>query len=527
MNGFDRYFYGRFAAARAYLFSRLFLVLVALDAWTLMIGHAGRYGVDGFNVAHFAWLDAILPQPTAAMYVGVLLATGLLALALALGGTQRFALAGLFLLYTLSWAMSMLDSYQHHYFVSTVLLCLVFFPELRASDVHPPEVPAIVEPPPAAGESRKAKAKSKAAKAKPKPADTSGLTTAIYVAVGWLVIAAYVLIPAPKHEAALLCACAAVLAAATWIHTARRKPKPALAEGFGFNLLGATAGILYVYTSIAKMDAGWRDGHTITRISAAKRVFAPLVELAGGIGISEDAFWSLFATSVVPIELTIAVTYLVSVRADSSESRWPKRIALLGWVLAMLLHLGAEAMELEIGWFSYYMMLFACAFLLPARNVDSLARLITFPANFIRAQLADVLAPELDRTNLGGTLAITAGVTLMLGMVGKQLDLPGAMTACLIAAGVLAVAAVAVSLRGRSAEMRSLALGTGAAAALMWLALALSPARWDFYRFLGGDLKRRNEPAAALEAYERGERYAPKGQSRQDQIDGLRKQLGR
>jgi hypothetical protein len=529
VNGFDRYFHGRFAAARAYLFSRLFLVLVALDAWTLMIGHAGRYGVDGFNVAHFAWLDAILPQPTAAMYVGVLLATGLLALALAIGGTHRFALAGLFLLYTLSWAMSMLDSYQHHYFVSTVLLCLVFFPELRASDVHP-QVPAIVEPPPAAGESRNAKAKEKAkpkAKAKPKPADTSRLTTWIYVAFGWLVLAAYVSIPAPKHEAALLCACAAVLAAATWIHSVRRKPVPPLAEGFGFNLLGATAGILYVYTSIAKMDAGWRDGHTITRISAAKRVFAPLVELAGGLGISEDAFWSLFATSVIPIELTIAVTYLVSVRADSSESRWPKRIALLGWVLAMMLHLGAEAMELEIGWFSYYMMLFACAFLLPARNVDSLASLITFPANFIRAQLADLLAPEPGKSNLGGTLAITAAVAVTLGMVGKQLDLPGAITACVSAAGVLALAAVAASLRGRSAEMRSLALGTGAAAALMWLALALSPARWDYYRFLGGDLKRRNEPAAALEAYERGERYAPKGQSRQDQIDGLRKQLGR
>src|SRR5262245_804505 len=175
-----------------------------------MIGHAGRYGVDGFNVAHFSWLDALLPQPTAAGYVGVLLATGLLALALAIGGTRRLALAALFLLYTISWAMSMLDSYQHHYFVSSVLLCLVFFPQSSASDVHPkpPEPPK--------------KAKSKAP---PKPA-------------------------------------------------------PVQTTGFGFNLLGATAGILYTYTSIAKLDAGWRDGHTITRISAAKRVYAPLVQLA-------------------------------------------------------------------------------------------------------------------------------------------------------------------------------------------------------------------------------------------------------
>jgi hypothetical protein len=527
VNAFDRYFHGPFAAARAYLFCRLFLVLVALDAWTLMVGHAGRYGVDGFNVAHFAWLDAILPQPTAAMYVGVLLATGLLALALALGGTHRIALAGLFVLYTLSWAMSMLDSYQHHYFVSTVLLCLVFFPQLRASDVHPPNSVALeVEAPAAASDSRKAKTKNKRT-AKSKVGSDTARATGIYVAIGWLAIAAYVVIPAANQAFPLLCACAAVLAAATWIHASRPKPEPPLTEGFGFNLLGATAGVLYTYTSIAKMDAGWRDGHTITRISAAKRVYAPLVELAKGIGISEDTFWSLFATSVIPIELTIAVTYLVSVRADTSESRWPKRIALIGWMLAMLLHLGAEAMELEIGWFSYYMMLFACAFLLPARSVDSLARLITLPANFIRAQLADVLAPEPGKANVVGTVAMTGAVVLMLGMVGKQVDLPGAVTACLIAAGVLAVAAIAVGLRGRATEVRPLALGTGAAAALMWVTMATSQARFDFYRFLGGDLKRRGEPAAALEAYERGERYAPKGQSRQDQIDSLRKELGR
>lgn len=524
MNAFDGYFHAPFAAARAYLFSRLFLVLVALDAWTLMIGHAGRYGVDGFNVAHFAWLDAIMPQPTAAMYVGVLLVTGLLALALAIGGTHHVALAALFLLYTISWAMSMLDSYQHHYFVSSVLLCLVFFPSLRASDVQPGQAP----PPSAAPEPRQGKTKNKN---QPKTkAAASQLTTranTLYLAAGWLAIAAYAFIPAPKHEFGLLCGCAAVLAIATWIRAARRNPEPARTQGFGFNLLGATAGILYLYTCIAKLDAGWRDGHTITRISAAKRVYAPLLELARELGTSEDTFWSLFATSVVPMELTIAITYLVSVRADSSESRWPKRLTLLGWVLAMTVHLGAEAMELEIGWFSYYMMLFACAFLLPARSVDSLASLLTLPANFIRAQLADVLVPPADKPSMAGTLAITAAVALMLGMVGKQVDLPGAMTACLIAAGLVALAAVAVSLRGKPVEARPLVLGTGAAAALMWAAMATSQARWDFYRFLGGDLKRRGEPAAALEAYERGERYAPKGQSRQPEIDGLRKQLGK
>lgn len=465
MNAFDRYFHAPFAAARPYLFSRLFLVMVALDTWTLMIGHASRYGVDGFNVAHFAWLDAILPQPSAALYVAVLLTTGLLALALTISVTNRGALAALFALYTMSWAMSMLDSYQHHYFVSSVLLCLVFFPQVGAADIH-----AYERPQPEASKPAAKKAKRKA----------------------------------------------------TATNTSHA---PALTQGFGWNLLGATAGILYTYTSIAKMDAGWRDGHTITRISAAKRVYAPLVDLAKHFGIDDDQFWSLFATSVIPIELTIALTYLVSVRADSSESRWPKRIALLGWVLAMMLHVGAEAMDLEIGWFSYYMMLFACAFLLPARAVDTLAHALTWPASFVRNQLADILQPAEPASVRAGTLAIAAAVAVMLGLVGMQLDLPGAVPGCITAAAVLAVAVIVASVRGKAVEARPLVLGTGAAAALMWLAIANSEVRWDYYRFLGGDLKRRGEPAAALEAYERGERYAPHGKTRRDEIDSLRKQL--
>ena len=77
MNAFERFFYGAHGARARYLFSKLFLLMLALDTWMLMIGHAGRYGVAGFNVAHFGWLDALLPLPSARSYVAVLLLTGL------------------------------------------------------------------------------------------------------------------------------------------------------------------------------------------------------------------------------------------------------------------------------------------------------------------------------------------------------------------------------------------------------------------------------------------------------------------
>jgi hypothetical protein len=59
----------------------------------------------------------------------------------------------------------------------------------------------------------------------------------------------------------------------------------------------------------------------------------------------------------------------------------------------------------------------------------------------------------------------------------------------------------------------------------MWIAIAQSPVRWDFYRYLGGDLARRGELRPALEAYRKGELYAPKGESRADKIEQIEQRL--
>ena len=60
----------------------------------------------------------------------------------------------------------------------------------------------------------------------------------------------------------------------------------------------------------------------------------------------------------------------------------------------------------------------------------------------------------------------------------------------------------------------------------MLATIASSEVRWDYYRYLGGDLARRGESEAALSVYLKGERYAPKGQSRLKKIRKLQQQLG-
>ena len=97
-----------------------------------MIAHGARYGAGGFNVAHFRWLDALHPVPTAAWYVGLMLLIGWLALVTVLAGTNRLVLGLIALLYTYGWSMSLLDRYQHHYFISLALLCLTFIPSIRS-----------------------------------------------------------------------------------------------------------------------------------------------------------------------------------------------------------------------------------------------------------------------------------------------------------------------------------------------------------------------------------------------------------
>ena len=127
----DAAWFGPVLDVRVWLMQRALLLMLVLDAWLLMIERGGRYGAGGFNVAHFAWIDAVQPVPTAGLYISLVLTCGVLAALTALGALGRVGVVGLFGLYTYGWAMSQLDSYQHHVFISWVLLCVCVFPSLK------------------------------------------------------------------------------------------------------------------------------------------------------------------------------------------------------------------------------------------------------------------------------------------------------------------------------------------------------------------------------------------------------------
>ena len=127
-----RYLFGPVAAARPVLFLRLFLTLLGVDILYHFVQRGGRFLPGEFNVAHFDWIDAVQPMPTAELYTAMMIIAAGLAITMGLAGSNRLGIGALFVLFTYGWAMSLYDRYQHHYMLSLVILFVLFFPTRRS-----------------------------------------------------------------------------------------------------------------------------------------------------------------------------------------------------------------------------------------------------------------------------------------------------------------------------------------------------------------------------------------------------------
>lgn len=540
------------AAVRPYLVLKATLLLLAFDVWLTRASYGYRYGMGGFNVAHFAWLDAIQPDVSPAIYVAVVTLTGLLGVVLALAPRAPRWLIGItFLLHTWSWAMSMLDSYQHHYLLSIVLLALAFFPRLTAEEAL--LAPSATAPEPAPPKKRgKRDAKKPTAPAKPSARADRPLLAAVPTVPAWAYVA-----------------------------------------------LSASIAIVYAYTAYAKTADEWLTGAALQRVlglgpggvvraNGVDRI-AAFRELAGALGLRGETFWWFMGHSVVLVQMICAAGYLLAPFRDVARSL-PLRI-FFGVALATALsfHFGAEYMELKIGWFSGYMILYAAVFFLPGRWLAVLARLalpisrslgsevllmrigvglgllilsfvapmiaaapsspglvdivIGFSANLLGGWAVRSIAILLlvvtplrmllqavretdDRVSLPTALAAAGVGVVALIVVGVSVDLPGAQEAGILAAAALALGVVALLVvRGHTRAIHPYGVGAALGALALFASMALSDVRYDFYRKMGGDHRRRGELLTAYHAYVKANRYAPEGQNRAEREEELRRTL--
>jgi hypothetical protein len=468
----DRFAFGPVAAVRPWLFAKALHLILALDVWHTLVGPAWRYGAAGFNVAHFAILDA-LPIPTREAYVGMLVLVGAMAfVAVALPRTPRALSIAITVLYTWGWSCSMLDSYQHHYLLSVLLVAACFFPQLSATDVF-------------------GWADEKAAAA-PAPAQPTKRTKKKGVA------------SAPR---------------------ALTRPSAVVASirSLGWTLVTSFAGVVYGFTAVSKAEPDWRSGEALRNITQNGATMPGPMHFAESLGLEPDTVFHLMGTGMIAVQIVCSLGYVTASLRDGASgpsARWLAGLGSLALALALSFHVGAEYIGLQIGWFSYYMIALACVALTPAGWLVALFSELTKPT----------------RTRAPGTLSTTPMLAPALGLTaagaaafaGTEIDLPGAYGASALVGFAALVLGVGALLReplrpqlGRAAGALGLAM-----LACVW-SMTQGTERYDFYRFAGGDFRRRGEYENALEAYREANRYAPPGQSREERVHEMEEAIRR
>ena len=438
----DEYWFGAVAASRPYLLVRTVLVLLAVDIWALRVPRFG-YGLDGFNVAHFRWLDAVQPVPGPAFHGALMLGIGMLAMVAALTNAPRPWLALLAGLYTYGWVMSQLDSYQHHYLISLILIAFVCFPRLRLHDLAAPIRPGH------AGGRRQA------------------------------------------HPA---------------------QPGAAMVSAWAYALLGVNLAIVYAFTAAVKLESGWRQGEALQRLKSNSSFLARAQSWLDGLGTSPELFWSMVAWGTVVVEVVLAIAYLLAVRQHANRTRWVRIAVTTAGMLAIGFHASMElVLSVKIGWFSAYMILFAAIYLLPGSLLTRLTQAVANLAAAVpRAWPRDRGRAGLPHALVLGSIAAGAGVAvLLLVVVGRSLDIPGAEPIAIIMACAVAGGAVlALALRRESVAARYVG-ATMVATAVMWVAVTESNMRSMNFDLLAREMLQRGHRQAATEAYRKALRYAP------------------
>lgn len=280
-------------------------------------------------------------------------------------------------------------------------------------------------------------------------------------------------------------------------------------HALGPKLAWILVAVVYAYTAISKTEPDWIGGAALRNITHDGATIPGALAFASRLGWAGDDFWWLMGHATILVQVVCCAGYLAAVVRDSEASlrgwaaRVPSALATLALVSAVSFHVGAEHLGLEIGWFSYYMILVAIASLLPARWLGRIVGWLTWPSRALGSRADGLLHPVVL-----GTVCLTG----VLGLVyaAAEAGLPGVGSGLALAALVAAVVAL-VAVRGGEPARVALtgAVAMIATALVMTVSLAVGVERFDYWRFAGGDFRRRGETRAALEAYRNALRFAP------------------
>jgi hypothetical protein len=544
----DRFAFGPVAAVRPWLLLKATLLLLALDVWHTHLGPAWRYGAAGFNVAHFAWMNG-LPMPTREAYVAMLVGVGVASIVCALMARPPRALLVLIaFLYTWGWACSMHDSYQHHYLISLILAGFCFFPQLDSAQMFGTiGKPKETDDATARSVKKGAKVATKTAKVEgPSPVLTAlphGPVPRVY-SVGYAmvtVVAAVVYAFTAISKSEIEWRDGDALRNIT--HGGTSIPDVvSLAHAFGmtdetlFWLMGHSVIAVQIVCSLGYLLATSRDGEsTVGERTRLRDQLAALHADRVRITIALTVIPTLSAIAVIAPGLFIPGWVVLIVALGASAAALPAAFhrflfaplgrpsaraifASIALLNALSFHVGAEYIGLQIGWFSYYMMILAVIALAPAHWLSALAMALSAPFRGTRT-------PLLSRWPIAGPV-LGVGAAIVAVLAGSGVDIPGAYE-CSMLIGMASFAfGISAMMRPELGADRTRGVVAVAIAMLvLYVSVSTGSERYDYYRFAGGDFRRRHQYVDALEAYREADLYAPEGESRATQIHQMEQMI--
>ncbi|MBW2463895.1 MAG: HTTM domain-containing protein, partial [Deltaproteobacteria bacterium] len=286
--------------------------------------------------------------------------------------------------------------------------------------------------------------------------------------------------------------------------------EPRRIRSLAIRLIYAEVSIVYFYTAITKVDEHWLSGWSLNRIITVEGVREMYASINAALGWTDLGMYSFVAHVIMLWQFFVAVAFIVP------------RLRPAACITGPIFHILVEVIDLKIGWFSYYMI--------------GIYYLLLFPDSWFLAA-ARPLAPVLERGQ-----ALLSNLTRP-GEPASQYMAAGTAGACAmgvyfvpaegtvpLAVGVAAMTAAALwprkSLPTTSALTRALA--NAAVVFCMVGTLRASDAPYDYYRFWGGDLARRDQVEDAAHMYERANALrGPHEPARHFQLARAYQRLGR
>jgi len=272
--------------------------------------------------------------------------------------------------------------------------------------------------------------------------------------------------------------------------TAGGAEDPPAAPAWAIRLLLVQLSLVYFWAAVAKMDPHWLEGRTLT-MQVGDRWFRELIASTASVaGVEVITAWGWAAKSVLVGELFLAVALQV-------RRLWPAAL-----VAGLAFHGGVEWLGFKIGHFSWFMFSLY-VLLLPEAIIRPLARL---------------RPPRIPLTPRLAWAAMPGGAALLLGLPFEQ--------AGAIALVVLAAALALEPGGGDAGRPRRAWAHLGACVGLLLLHHNTDQAR-DYYRYWGGDLRRRGDLEGALAAYQQVVSLDPHYHNSQYRVGELLDRTGR